>query len=179
MASLEDLPDDVKGELALLARDLSENPATRQDFLRLTKKVRPNVPTPEIEIADAAAKTLSEANARVDSLEAKLRERDAKEELDKRRKKLVEDGKVKAEDIPNVEKVMLEQGITNHDTAADYWNWMNKAAAPTPGSSYSPNVFDQATRDRIKPFFANPQAAAREEGMKALADIRKGRVSLQ
>ena len=30
-----------------------------------------------------------------------------------------------------VEKVMLERGITNHETAADYHRWMKEAAAPT------------------------------------------------
>jgi len=38
MPSLEDLSPEARDELAALARQLAENPATRKDFLRLTKK---------------------------------------------------------------------------------------------------------------------------------------------
>jgi hypothetical protein len=44
--SLEDLSMEARDELALLARQLSENPATRKDFLRLTKKAKPDMPIP-------------------------------------------------------------------------------------------------------------------------------------
>jgi len=42
MASLEDLTPEARDELALLARELSDDPETREAFLRLTKKRRPN-----------------------------------------------------------------------------------------------------------------------------------------
>lgn len=54
--SLEDLSLEARDELALLARQLAENPATRKDFLRLTKKNRPDMPIPELEIEDASTK---------------------------------------------------------------------------------------------------------------------------
>jgi hypothetical protein len=37
-------------ELAALAKQLAENPETRKDFLRLTKKAKPDLPIPELEI---------------------------------------------------------------------------------------------------------------------------------
>ena len=41
--SLEDLSFEARDELAQLARTLAENPNTRKDFLRLTKKAKPDL----------------------------------------------------------------------------------------------------------------------------------------
>jgi hypothetical protein len=35
-------------------------------------------------------------------------------------------------DIADIEKLMIEKGIANHETAAEYHSWMKQAAAPTP-----------------------------------------------
>jgi hypothetical protein len=42
--SLEDLSFEQRDELALLMKDMAENPSTRKEVLRLTKKLRPNMP---------------------------------------------------------------------------------------------------------------------------------------
>ena len=49
--SLEDLTPEARDELALLMRQIAENPATRKEALRLAKKVRPEmtIDAPEIE----------------------------------------------------------------------------------------------------------------------------------
>jgi hypothetical protein len=44
--SLEDLSFEQRDELALLMKDMAENPSTRKEVLRLTKKLRPNMPIP-------------------------------------------------------------------------------------------------------------------------------------
>ena len=42
--SLENLSLEQRDELALLMKQLAENPETRKDALRLTKKLRPDLP---------------------------------------------------------------------------------------------------------------------------------------
>ena len=79
--SLEDLSLEQRDELAALARSLAENPNTRKDFLRLTKTARPDVPIPELDIDDSLTRVSQNAESRVASLEAKLREKEALEEL--------------------------------------------------------------------------------------------------
>lgn len=179
--SLENMPDNVRDELAKLANDLSNDPDTRTAFLRLAQKKRPDVPMPEVRMEEAVQTAVAAERAEREKLEAKLRERDAREELDKRRQKLITSGKARDEkDVEAIEKIMLERGITNHEAAADYFNWMNQAAAPSNATMpASTAVFDKGTRERIKPFFANAANAAREEGFKAIADLRAGRVKLQ
>ena len=173
MPSLEDMAPEARDELALLARRLAENPATRKEFLRLTKKATPDLTIPELEIEDTVYAATNQAHARVEQLEQKLREKEAMEELNRRRQSLVKKGKVSDEsEIEQVEKIMLERGITNHETAADFHKWMNEQAKPTP-STFSRNVLDDTARNTLSSFWKNPQHAARDEASKALMELRR------
>ena len=168
--SLENLDPSARDELAALAQQLAENPETRKEFLRMTKKVKPDLPIPELELEQTVNNAMSQADQRVQQLEAKLRERDAMETLEKRRSALMEKGLIESkEDIKAVEKLMLERGITNHETAAEYHKWMKQAAVPT-SSGYNPNAVKQFDLGR---YWKNPNTAAREEAVKALNELRK------
>ena len=169
MASLEDMPLETRDELALLARQLAENPATRKDFLRLTRKAKPDLPIPELDIEDTSNKLVERAEERVKGLEAKLQERDAKEDLEKRRSNLIKKGLASEEDLPEIEKVMLEKGIVNHEAAAEYFAWMKQAATPTP-TGYNPHALSKID---FKSFAKNPVQAARQTAFQALTDLRK------
>ena len=169
--SLENLSEDARNELAALAQRLAENPETRKEFLRMTKKVNPDLPIPELEIEQYTNEAVSRANQRVEQLEAKLREKDAMDALEKRRQSLIKKNLVTSEeDIPAIEKIMLERGISNHETAAEYHAWMKQAAEPTPGTTFNPSPvkgFD------LNKYWKNPSVAARDEAVRALNDLRK------
>jgi hypothetical protein len=168
--SLEDISLEQRDELALLMKELAENPTTRKEALRLTKKVRPNLPIPELELEDYTEQKVTAAEERVMQLEAKLKEKEAREELQKRRDKLIKNGLVQNEDdISEVEKIMLEKKISDHETAAEYFQWMKQAATPTP-SGYNPSPlkgFD------LNNYWKNPVQGARNEAAKALQELRK------
>lgn len=162
----------AESELAALAQQLAENPETRKDFLRLTKKVKPDLPIPELDIEERASQVYNKADARVQELETKLKQKEAVEELERRRQTLVKKGLVDAEDdIKDVEKLMLERGITNHETAAEYHRWMKEAAKPTP-SGYNPSLFKKID---LSKYWKNPVMAARDEASKALNELRQPR----
>lgn len=172
MSSLEDLSPDARDEFALLALQLAENPSTRKEFLRLTKRAKPDIPIPELEIEDSVAQHTHAAHARVEQLEAKLREKEALDELQRRRNALLKKGKVSDEaEIEQIEKIMLEKGITDHETAAEYHKWMREQAAPT-ATSFTRNVMDTTARSTLSSFWKNPQHAARDEATKALMELR-------
>ena len=169
--SLEDMSNDQVNELAALAKQLAENPETRKDFLRLTKKAKPDLPIPELEIEDATTSAVSKAYERVEGIENRMRERDARDSLNERRQSLLKKGLAKDDaDIESIEKIMLEKNIPNHETAAEYWKWMQESAAPTPGTSYNPSTL---SRFDLSKFQKNPVAAARDEAFKALNELRK------
>ena len=173
MPSLEDLTPDARDELAALARELAENPTTRKDLLRLTKRIKPNVPIPELEIEEATNTALSASEQRIAQLEARLREKEALEDLNKRREALMRKGLAQNdEEVEQVEKVMLEKGITSHETAAEYVRWMREAAPSTPPTSFNRNFMDDQARTALSSFWKNPQTAARNEAAKAMQELR-------
>ena len=168
--SLEDLTLEARDELAALSRQLAENPNTRKDFLRLTKKVKPDMPIPELEIEDATNAATSQMRGELESLRNQMREKDAIEELNRRRSKLKAKGLIESdEDIEHVEKVMLEKGITNHEAAAEYWSFMKQAATPTP-TGYNPSAIKGFNLDQ---FWKNPVQGARNEAAAALNELRR------
>lgn len=168
--SLENLSLEARDELAALAQTLAENPDTRKDFLRMTKKVKPDLPIPELDIEDYTNKAVNRSENRVQALEAKLREKEAIEELQKRRQSLMKKGLISNEsEVGDVEKIMLERGITNHETAAEYHQWMKQAAVPT-STGYNPSAVKQFDLNK---YWKNPISAARNEAMNALNDLRK------
>jgi len=168
--SLENVSMEARDELAALAQQLADNPATRKDFLRMTKKVKPELPIPELDMEDYTHNAVNKSEQRVQALEAKLRERDAVEELQKRRQSLMKKGLIASEDeVQDVEKIMLERGITNHETAAEFHQWMKQAAVPT-SSGYNPSPVKQFDLNK---YWKNPVNAARDEAASALRDLRK------
>jgi len=168
--SLENLSLEARDELAALAQTLAENPETRKDFLRMTKRVKPDLPIPELDIEDYTHRAVSRSEDRVQALEAKLREKEALEELQNRRQSLMKKGLIANEsEVSDVEKIMLERGITNHETAAEYHQWMKQAAVPTP-TGYNPSAVKQFDLNK---YWKNPVSAARNEAMNALNDLRK------
>ena len=168
--SLEDLSLEARDELAMLAKKLADNPKTRESFLRLTKQINPDLPMPELEMKDMTNSALEQMRKENETIRAQLMERDAQSALEKRRNTLLKKGLIKSEDdIAEVEKVMLEKKIPDHETAAEYWNWMKQAAEPTP-TGYQPNTMSKWD---LSKYMKNPIGAARDEAFKALNELRK------
>ena len=170
--SLEDLSFEQRDELAALAKRLADNPATRKDFLRMTKKVNPDLVIPELALEETTEKMMDQANDRVKKLEDQLMQRDAEEKLEKKRQALIENGKAASrEEVAEIEKIMLEKNIANHETAADYWTWMKQSAEPTP-MGYNPSAINKFD---LSKYWKNPQMGARDEAAKALQELRGNR----
>ena len=171
--SLEDLTFEQRDELAMLVKKMSDDPKIRPKFLGLVREVHPNMPLPELDIEQKTNNAVLRAEQRVQDLENKLREKEAVADLESRRQKLMKRG-LSENDIPEIEKVMIDKGITNHEAAADYWEWMKQSATPTSVSgAYHPNPL---AKFDLKPFWKNRVTAARDEASRALMDLRKGNV---
>ena len=168
--SLEDVSYEQRDQLAALMRELSDNPATRKEVLRLTKKIKPDLVIPELEIEETTTSAVSEARRELDGLKAQLAQRQAEEDLEKRRNSLIRKGLAQSDaDVEEIEKVMLEKKIADHDTAAEYWQWMKQSAAPTP-TGYNPSA---VSKFDLNKYYKNPVGAARDEAAKALQELRK------
>ena len=168
--SLEDVSYEARDELARLAKQLSDNPATRTPFLKLAKQVRPDVVMPEVEMEERYAQKFQDLEKKFAARDAKQAEREAIENLEYRRKSLIEKGLVSGRDeIQEVEKLMLDKGITNHEAAAEYHKYMKQSAIPTP-SGYNPNPMKKFD---LSAFHKNPVQAARDVAAQAMSEIRR------
>lgn len=168
--SLENLSLEARDELASLMQTLAESPDTREDILRLTKKVKPNLNIPEIDLKDRTNSELAKIREENEAIRNELRQRDAQAELEKRRKDLMKKGLVRSEeDIEAIEKVMLEKKIADHETAAEYHEYMKQAAKPTP-TGYNPSAIRGLN---LNQFWKDPRGAAQQEAVKAFQDLRK------
>ena len=170
--SLEDMSFEQRDQLALLMRELSDNPATRKEVLRLTKQIKPDLVIPELEIESTTKSYVEKLEQKLMDREAKDREQDALRDLEARRNKLMKKGLVeREEDIEEVEKIMLEKGISNHESAAEYWQWMKQSATPTP-TGYNPSA---VSKFDLGKYYKNPVGAARDEASKALQELRQNK----
>ena len=95
--SLEDLSFEQRDQMAALMRELSDNPQTRKDVLRLTKKIKPDLVIPELEIEDKTTSYIEKLEAKLSEREAKDREQEALRDLESRRSKLMKKGLIKDE----------------------------------------------------------------------------------
>ena len=90
--SLEDMSFEQRDQLALLMRELSDNPATRKDVLRLTKQLKPDLVIPELDIENTTKSYVDKLEQRLMERDAKDREQDAVRDLEARRNKLMKKG---------------------------------------------------------------------------------------
>jgi len=159
-----------RDQMALLMRELSDNPETRKEILRLTRKVKPGLVIPELDIEDHTSSAVSKVYQELEQMKSQKREDDAVADLNKRRMSLIKKGLIQDEsEIEQVEKIMLDKGITNHESAAEYWDWMKQSAVPTP-TGYNPSA---VAKFDLGKYYKNPVMAARDEASKALNELRR------
>ena len=167
--SLENLSLEQRDELAGLMQQLADTPETRKDILRLTRKIRPGLNVPELDIEDNTNSAISQMRAENEAIRAKLQQKEAVENLEKIRHNVVKKGLVSEDEIPEIEKLMLEKKIADHETAAEHFRWMKQAAVPTP-TGYNPSAIRQFDLGK---YWKDPRGAAQQEAVRAFADLRK------
>jgi hypothetical protein len=174
--SLEGLSQEAIVGLAQIAKGLSDNPDTRKSFLGLVKAADPSASIPELDISNQITSAVAEERSKREALENKIMERDARDNVINRREAIKKSKGLSDEDVAEVEKIMVEKGISNHDTAAEFMVAQRQSAKPTPfqagyGSHQAPQV-------DTKPYGGNIAQWSRNEAANTIADIRAGRIKI-
>lgn len=115
----------AQAELAKLAIDLANNPDTRKDFARLTKRVQPNRRFPDVEADEAKEMIAAEFEKRDQAEAAKKAER----KLERQRDKLKE--RYEDKDIEEIEKLMEKHGLADYELGSRLYAADTKPAQPT------------------------------------------------
>jgi len=143
--------------LAELASGLASNPKTRMGFLQLTKAANPDTAIPEIDIPANLRAAMAEPLKQLDALTKAHEERHMRDRIEASRRDIIAKG-VSASDVPAIEKMMVEKGIANHDTAVEHFKMQQRAAEPTPASTTNGiRRFEKPTLD-LKAFGGDQKA---------------------
>lgn len=173
---------------ALLAESLWTHPdaEVRDGFKSLIAKAHPNAKgqMPDVVVREEGAKMLARGEKLIADFEARQAKRDIESERTSWQSRLLKgfkgpDGatlKVAPEDIPEIEKVMVEHSTASPEMAAGYYLAQKRVAAPSSAPSYGIRIPGQeGTGDHFKGLMANPDAWAREEANKMWGEFKAGR----
>lgn len=171
--SLEGLSVEQITGLATLAKGLGDNPKTRKDFMRLVKAGNPDLSIPEVDLPDEIMSRIDAEAKKREALEAQLLEASVREQVRERREELKRAKSLSDEQIGEVEKLMVEKGIGNHDTAADFYLSQRKMAEPTP-SFAAPKKLEIPALDQIRKG-ASMREIMETAAHQAIDDLKSGR----
>ena len=144
--------------LAELAQGLASDPKTRQGFLHLTKLANPGTSIPEIDIPANIRAAMDAPLKQLDALTKKQAEREMQDSILARRQELMSKG-VTAAEIPKLEKLMVDKGIANHETALEHMRLQDRSAEPTPSTTGTGmRKFEKPTMPDLKAFGGDMKA---------------------
>lgn len=169
--SLEGMSPEAIADLATLAKGLSDNPKTRQQFLGLMKTADPNLNIPEFDIPMRIANGVQPYVDKIEKLERENAEREIRDTIRSRRRAIMDKNHLSEDDVKEVEKLMIEKGISNHETAAEFFVSQKRSATPTPTAFSQPNM----PKPDLKGMGLNINQWARGEATNAISDLIKGR----
>ena len=119
--------------LAELAERMNADPRTRSTFLQAAKTLNPTASIPEIDIPASLQQRFAEPLKQLGALTKKAQEREIQDQINARRQEIMAAG-VSAEEVPKVEKLMVDKGIANHATAVEFMRAQERNSQPTAAS---------------------------------------------
>ena len=133
-----EMSEEQREEMSLLAQKLATNPKTRKGFLRLIKTADPESVIPELDAAaevearfDTAIKTEREAR---EALETRIQDTRLEDEVLTHRRKLADSG-FSEDEIKGVEESMTEMQknheVVGYETAARLYRQDHQSAEPS------------------------------------------------
>lgn len=179
--SLEDYTPEQIAQMASTYQAILNDPATREIGLRVTKKVNPKLSIPEIDLKDATHGALKERDSKIEALENQMRERDARDRIERERQALRSDG-LTQDDVDAIEKIMMDEHIPSYQTAAKYYKAQRQVSVPTPetyrGSGAGSYSLPEDPMKALKGGKNALRSYALNSASEALNDLRSGRIKL-
>jgi len=129
------LDENTEKELAALALQLSSNPKTRKQFLKLTKEAMPNTPIPEIDVDNQIEERVAAVRKESDERLKKIEDDRLQERLMAQRQSVMRE-----HGLDEAQMKTMEERITKGELPADY-KWAGKLfkqeIEPVGSTSYS------------------------------------------
>lgn len=178
--SLEDRSPEEIERMAAMYQAILNNPETRELGLKATKIVNPKLAIPELDTRDAIAAAVKPLQDRLDEQMAEKIKKDAEDRVKAERAALREQGFSQA-DVEAIEKLMIDDKIASHASAAKHYKAQQQLAEPTPGTRQVDSLNYSLPPDPLKALKGGRKslaAWARNAATEAVNDLHSGRVKL-
>jgi len=167
-----------------LVQTLSKDPEARNIFQRYLKKKNPTLAIPEIDSEDRMMKVIEEERGARQKLEDRIREDEARRNVEEERRRVASKYKLSEEDMKGVEKLMVKSDdnpapIPYYEAAARVFQASRTASVPTP-AFLSPPTYTMPEKETWGKGIGNPahlNRIAMEEAYRAFNDITSGKVA--
>lgn len=169
--------DEVLEAQRQLAAKLFEDPDARRDMEKHTARLYPKAHIPQVELREEANKVREEIKKEREEWDKQRAAEKWERERNAAWQALKDDPDLHVTDaeIPEIEKLMQEELIGNHRTAAKYYRAQQQVAAPS-GVSLGMSVpgVKGAGGDYFKGIVDDPDAWARGKSEEILNDFARG-----
>lgn len=168
---LRDLPEDQLGPALDWLENLPNHPEVGKDIKRALKRANPNANFPEIDLEDHVQAATAKQAEEIAALRQEIKDKENKNFWEGKKRKVLDDGLVKPEEVEDFHKWIVDEHIGNYDRAAKMWHDEKHAAA-------EPTNYQDMTGLQLpanEGLFANPIRWARDEAMKSINEIRRGK----
>ena len=128
--TLEGMTPESIAELAIAAKSMLSNPDTRLEALAMHKRANPTLNIPEIDLPAQFNTALAEERSKREAIEQRMMEADVRREIEGKRAAMIAKG-IPADKVGEVEAMMLERSIGDHNSAAEFYMMQQKMAVPT------------------------------------------------
>lgn len=170
--ALTDLSEEQKDKtLEWLESNVLNHPEYGKEVKKILKKIEPKVNFPEVDLEEVVHAKTKEQEEKIDKFLAEQKDKENKAYWNEKKKKAIEEGLIKAEEVDDFHKWMLDEHLGNYERAARMWHDEKHAAA-------EPTNYQERTGVQLpneEGLFANPVSWARNSAMKAINEIRRGK----
>ena len=170
---LRDLPEEQKDAALDWLESLPNHPEYGNEIKRTLKKINPQIAYPEIDLEDRLQQSEKNRDEKLEKFLNEQRDKENKAYWSAKKKAALDAGLVKEDEFDNFHKWMIDEHLGNYERAAKMWHDEKHASA-------EPTNYQDFTGIQLpshEGLFANPTRWARDEGMKAINEIRRAKAN--
>lgn len=166
-----------EADLALaLFGQLTGDPATRKETLKLIKKKFPQAAIPEIDAATPVENAVGQLAQELVKLRTELANRDQDAKVMGKFSALKAARGYTDEGVENIKKLMVEKSIADPDAAADHFDRINYKPAPIEPSGWQGSTLIDHNDEGVKSWLTDPDGMTDRIIGDVLTEARAGKL---